>query len=60
MTLVSVLRSFGVHDSIGVSRSTVGACPIDMGLLLRARARLREGKATGLDGISASVLKALP
>eukprot|EP00959_Pyramimonas_sp_CCMP1952_P389619 8164558-Pyramimonas_sp.AAC.1 len=32
--------------SIGVSRNTVGACPIDMGLLLRARARLRDGKAT--------------
>eukprot|EP00959_Pyramimonas_sp_CCMP1952_P283947 5935455-Pyramimonas_sp.AAC.1 len=31
-----------------------------MGLLLRARARLRGGKATGLDGISASVPKALP
>eukprot|EP00959_Pyramimonas_sp_CCMP1952_P260812 5453573-Pyramimonas_sp.AAC.1 len=29
-------------DSIGASRSAVRACPIDMGLLLRARARLRD------------------
>ena len=42
------------------SRNGSFSCPLDMGLLLRARARLREGKATGWDGISASVLKALP
>eukprot|EP00959_Pyramimonas_sp_CCMP1952_P373498 7822227-Pyramimonas_sp.AAC.1 len=34
--------------------------PITMGLLLRARARLKMGRAVGADGIGASLLKALP
>ena len=34
--------------------------PITMGLLLRARARLKIGRAVGADGIGASLLKALP
>ena len=34
-------------------------CPITMALVLRARSRLKEGRAVGADGISCTVLKSL-
>ena len=35
-------------------------CPLDMGVLLQTRAKLKVGRAVGSDGVSAMMLKTLP
>eukprot|EP00959_Pyramimonas_sp_CCMP1952_P259734 5430697-Pyramimonas_sp.AAC.1 len=34
-------------------------CPLDMGVLLQTRAKLKVGRAVGSDGVSAAMLKTL-
>ena len=56
---IQCLRELKKRAEEEARREGIASCPLDMGVLLQTRAKLKVGRAVGSDGISAAMLKTL-